>query len=73
MGYTILTVRDIVDAVNGDKTNFPKGLDTPVVTGDFEGNYTHKMHEIQTYDGKLVGKAICLGYEMHEGSVYKEG
>lgn len=66
--YKQLTVRDIVDAVMKEHDNFPRGLDTPVLSGDFEGNYTHKLHEIQHDRGKLF-----LGYEMHEGHWSEEG
>lgn len=61
--YGMTTVRDVVEAVKGDPANFPKGLDTPIYTGDFEGNYTHTKHEVMS-DG---GKCVFLGYEMHEG------
>lgn len=60
--YKTLTVKDLVDIVNADKKNFPLGMDTPITSGDFEGNYYHKMHEPMTDRGK----AIFLGYEMHE-------
>ena len=46
-----------------DPKSFPKGLDTVITTGDFEGNYQHQLHEMMT-DG---GKSLFLGYEMHEG------
>ena len=60
--YKQLTVRDIIDAVLDDKFHFPKGIDTPILSGDFEGNYTHRMHEMEYDEGSLF-----LGYEMHEG------
>ena len=64
--YKTLTVRDLVDIVNADKKHFPNGLDTPIATGDFGGNYHHIMHEV--FHGDKVGKnpAILLCYEMHE-------
>ena len=64
--YKTMTVRDLVDAVSNDKRNFPKGLDTPIASGDFEGNYRHILH--QAYHGFKIGneKAIVLCYEMHE-------
>ena len=63
--YKTLTVRDLVNIVNADK-HFPNGLDTPIATGDFEGNYHHILHEV--FHGDKVGKnpAILLCYEMHE-------
>lgn len=39
------------------------GDNTPVYTGDFEGNYTHGKHEVQA-DDEL--RAVFIGYEMHE-------
>lgn len=39
------------------------GDDTPVYTGDFEGNYTHAKHEVMADD---TLKAVFIGYEMHE-------
>lgn len=63
--YGLKTIRQIIDYVNFRKDKFPKGLDTPIVTGDFECNYTHANHEIQNYDCKF-GNVICLSYEMHE-------
>ena len=64
--YKTFTVRDLVDIVNADKKHFPNGLDTPIATGDFEGNYHHILHEV--FHGDKVGKnpAILLCYEMHE-------
>ena len=70
--YKKLTVRDIVNAVLCDKESFPKGIDTPVFSGDFEGNVTHGKHEIQSIDPDEVidEPSVFLGYEMHE-SVYE--
>lgn len=61
--YKKVTVRDLVDFVSNDKKNFPKGLDTPITSGDFEGNYYHLLHELMTDSGK----SVFIGYEMHEG------
>ena len=68
MDYGKLTVRDIVNFVKGDKKLFPKGLDTPIYSGDFEGNYTHGKHELQYIkpDENVPETSVCLGYEMHE-------
>ena len=30
--YKQITVKDIIDFVKGDPKNFPKGLDTPIMT-----------------------------------------
>lgn len=64
--YKTLTVRDLMNIVSTDSKAFPKGLDTPIATGDFEGNYHHHLHE--AFQGYKVGrsKAILLCYEMHE-------
>ena len=66
--YKVLTVKDIVDFVRSNKKRFPKGLHTPVVSGDFECNNTHGKHEIQYMepDGVIKENSVCLGYEMHE-------
>lgn len=61
--YRAITIRDLMEMVAMDPKSFPKGLDTVITTGDFEGNYQHQLHEMMT-DG---GKSLFLGYEMHEG------
>ena len=43
--YKTFTVRDLMDIVSTDSKAFPKGLDTPIATGDFEGNYHHHLHK----------------------------
>lgn len=60
--YKVITVRDILKTLISDPNYFSKGLDTAITTGDFEGNYTHRKHQIGVY-----GKNLFLGYEMHEG------
>lgn len=60
--YRALTVRDLVDLVTADKKVFPKGLDTEIVTGDFEGNDVHFKHEMNYQ----TGRKLMLTYEMHE-------
>lgn len=64
--YKTITLNDILKEVTNNPTRYPLGGDTPILSGDFEGNYTHKMHEIMR---QKVGKkiCICLSYEMHEG------
>ena len=64
--YRTLTVRDLVEMVSNDKKNFPKGLDTPIVSGDFEGNYHHIMHEAWHVYKIGKEKSILLCYELHE-------
>ena len=68
MDYKAITVDDIVKFVLKDPVRFPKGLKTPVVSGDFECNYTHGKHEIQFMmpDDTIKENTVCLGYEMHE-------
>jgi len=68
MKYGKITVADLVNAVKGNPKDFPKGLDTPIVTGDFECNCTHGSHEISLIapDGTIKENTLCLGYEMHE-------
>lgn len=34
----VLTVREFIAIVLADKVNFPRGIDTPLSIGDFEGN-----------------------------------
>lgn len=63
--YKTFTVRDLMFIVCADKKNFPLGLDTPIASGDFEGNYHHIKHEVMA--DKIGRKqAVFLGYEMHE-------
>lgn len=64
--YKCITVRDIVNHINNNSAKYPNGLDTKVMSGDFECNYTHEKHEIQNFDTGKYGFVICLGYEMHE-------
>lgn len=65
MDYKQITLQDIVDFVKNNPKVFKDGMNTPVFSGDFEGNYEHHLHEISsTKFGKDV--AIFLGYEMHE-------
>ena len=61
--YRELTVRDILTLVMADRTAFPKGLDTPITSGDFECNYTHRKHMLERGEKH----SLCLAYEMHEG------
>ena len=64
--YKCITVRDIVNHINNNSTKYPNGLDTKIMSGDFECNYTHEKHEIQSYGTEKYGYVVCLGYEMHE-------
>lgn len=60
--YKKQTVWDLVKFVIENKDVFPKGIHTEITSGDFEGNYTHQSHELQS-----DGCKVCLAYEMHEG------
>ena len=52
---------------NSYKNKFPKGLDTVIMTADFESNYLHEKHEIYyDHDESKYGPFIALCYEMHE-------
>lgn len=65
--YKAITVRDLVNTINDNKAHFPNGLDTVIMSGDFECNYLHEFHEIQRdHDLTKYGPIIVLGYEMHE-------
>lgn len=65
--YRVLTLKDLIEFVESDKELFPKGLDTVVMSGDFEGNYVHEKHECQYMrEDSKYGTVLCLGYEMHE-------
>ena len=44
--YRRITVKDLVDLVKLNPKEFPKGLDTVILSGDFEGNTAHEKHEI---------------------------
>lgn len=65
--YRAMTVNDLIKFIETHKEDFPKGLDTVIMSGDFEGNYTHEKHEFQLIDNVPdYGNVVCLGYEMHE-------
>ena len=66
--YKQITVRDIVELVKNEPDNFPKGLDTPIASGDFEGNYLHCLHELMNTSLESGERAVFIGYEMHESN-----
>ena len=70
--YKKITVQDIVDAVLGNPETYPLGMNTLVLSGDFECNYTHRLHELMHQKDTKLGKCICLAYEMHEGAYGEE-
>lgn len=62
MSYEVLTVGKLKRMLTALGKEFD-GDNTPVYTGDFEGNYLHGKHEIMRDNEH---RAIFLGYEMHE-------
>ena len=64
--YRTLTVRDLVELVQSNPTIFPNGLDTTIITGDFEGNYVHLKHEMHAEPDDDNVNSLLLNYEMHE-------
>ena len=64
MKYETLTVGKLIRQLRTLAKEM-QGDNTPVYSGDFECNYLHGKHEIQTETVNGV-KAIVLGYEMHE-------
>lgn len=63
--YGTLTVQDLVDFINANPKTFKDGMNTEIISGDFEGNYTHFKHSMES--DKTDGKTrLCLAYEMHE-------
>lgn len=63
MAYKTWTVKELVAELNKLAKQMPKGEDTPVYSGDFEGNYLHGSHELMLDE---ENNAIFIGYEMHE-------
>lgn len=63
MAYKVWTVKDFIKELKSVAKDMPKGMDTPVYSGDFECNCLHSMHELMI-DNKH--NAIFVGYEMHE-------
>lgn len=59
-----LTVRELATLVLLEKGDFPKGLDTPISTGDVERNSSQHKYSIMT--GGMKSDHVCLSYEMHE-------
>ena len=62
MAYEVLTVGKLKRMLTALGKEFD-GDNTPIYTGDFEGNYLHGKHEIMRDNEH---RAIFLGYEMHE-------
>lgn len=66
--YGPLTVRELAALVLCDKKNYPKGLDTPISTGDVEGNSSQHKYSVMT--GGMKSDHVCLSYEMHEFELF---
>ena len=63
MTYKTWTVGELTKTLNNMAKLMPLKENTPVFSGDFEGNCTHILHELQIDE---ENKALFLGYEMHE-------
>ena len=59
-----LTVREFMAIVLADKLNFPRGLDTTLTIGDFEGNFTAMTLGVTT-SGRF-SDCVCLTGDPHE-------
>jgi len=65
--YKAITIQDLIDFINSSPDDFPDGLNTVIMTSDFESNYLHEKHEIcYDRDDSKYGPFIALCYEMHE-------
>ena len=65
-----LTLREIAAIALADSVNFPKGLDTPVCVGDFEGNFSTNVLSVTLGGepkGGLPGDHICISCDPHGG------
>ena len=65
-----LTLREIAAAVLADRPSFPRGLDTPVCIGDFEGNFSTNVLSLTLGGGPkgaLPGDHLCISGDPHGG------
>ena len=62
MSYKEYTIKELIEELKECAKELPNGIDSLVTTGDFEGNYTHRLIEPMLDDD-----SVFLGYEMHEG------
>ena len=58
-----LTVREFAAMVLADSINFPKGLDTPMCIGDFEGNFCTNVLSVTVGGDK--SDLVCIMGEPH--------
>lgn len=59
------TLRELAAVVLADRLNFPKGLDTPVSIGDFEGNFCTNVLSVTL--GGDDSSHLCLTGDPHGG------
>mgnify|MGYP007122069064 CR=1 FL=1 len=58
-----LTVREFAAMVLADRLNFPKGLDTPMCIGDFEGNFCTNVLSVTVGGDK--SDHVCIMGDPH--------
>lgn len=58
-----LTVREFMAIALADSLNFPRGLDTPMCIGDFEGNFSTNILGIMA--GGRMSDHICITGDPH--------
>ena len=59
----VLTVREFVAIVLADNVNFPRGIDTNMSIGDFEGNYWTDVLGVTT--GGRFSDHVCITGDFH--------
>ena len=59
--YGETTLAALVKFVQEHRSDFPRGLNTKISLGDFEGNTYHRKVTVSSDDGRLY-----LSYELHE-------
>ena len=57
------TVRELAAVALADTTNFPKGLDTPLCVGDFEGNFSTNVLSVTVGGGG--NDHLCVSCDPH--------
>lgn len=63
--YGNITLRDLVGLVEKNKKKFPKGLDTPITCGDYEGNYCHEKMSVEAWSDD-PSETLDLSFELHD-------
>lgn len=59
----VLTVRELAAIVLADTVNFPRGLDTAICIGDFEGNFCTNTLSVTV--GGPLSDHVCLMGDPH--------